>query len=115
MRLESAHGTLRISHSPRNAPPDSEWLNFWLSGHQPIKRTLPIDGRQSILQTLGFQWFGRGQYFTIFLPYWLLSLAIGMIAALAALPWIRWRFSLRALLIATMLVAVALGILVTVI
>ena len=35
-----------------------------------------------------------------------------LIATLAALPWIRWQFSLRTLLIATTLVAVVLGLIV---
>ncbi len=35
---------------------------------------------------------------------------IAIAAALAALPWLRWRFSLRTLLIATTLVAVVLGL-----
>ena len=33
-----------------------------------------------------------------------------LMAALAAVPWLRWRFSLRTLLIAMTLVAVVLGI-----
>jgi hypothetical protein len=40
------------------------------------------------------------------LPHWV---PIMISAALAVAPWIRWRFSLRALLIATTLVAVFLG------
>ncbi len=43
------------------------------------------------------------------LPIW--SLVVPM-AILAAVPWIRWRFSLRTLLIATTLVAVVLGLIV---
>jgi hypothetical protein len=45
----------------------------------------------------------------LYLPYWLPTV---LIAALAAMPWVRqlrWRFSLRTLLIATTLVAVVLG------
>jgi len=45
----------------------------------------------------------------ILTPYWLL---ITCVAALAVLPWMRWRFSLRTLLIATTLVAVVLGLIV---
>ncbi len=43
------------------------------------------------------------------LPIW--SLATG-VTAFAALPWIRWRFSLRTLIIAITLVAVVLGLIV---
>jgi hypothetical protein len=39
-------------------------------------------------------------------PHWL---PILLSAALVAAPWLRWRFSLRTLLIATTLVAVVLG------
>ena len=41
------------------------------------------------------------------LPYWLPTVTFVM---LAAVPWLRWRFSLRTLLIATTLVAVVLGL-----
>jgi len=45
----------------------------------------------------------------LILPHWFL---VFMFAAIAVAPWIRWsnRFSLRTLLIATTLIAVALGI-----
>jgi hypothetical protein len=43
---------------------------------------------------------------SIEMQYWFLVLAS---AAIAAAPWLRWRFSLRTLLIATTLVAVVLG------
>ena len=42
-------------------------------------------------------------------PIWILVVSS---AALAVLPWLRWRFSLRTLLIATTLVAVGLGVIV---
>ena len=45
----------------------------------------------------------------IVLPNWF---AVAMSAGAAVAPWIRWQFSLRTLLIATMLVAVVLGIIV---
>jgi hypothetical protein len=41
------------------------------------------------------------------LPY---PLIVVLVTAIAAAPWIRWRFSLRTLLIATTLVAVVLGL-----
>ncbi len=42
-------------------------------------------------------------------PHWCLAF---MLASLAVVPWIRYRFSLRTLLIATTLVAVVLGLIV---
>jgi hypothetical protein len=44
--------------------------------------------------------------YDLILPHWFLAVAAG---TLAALPWIRWRFSLRTLLIATTLIAVVLA------
>ena len=52
-----------------------------------------------------------GPYTELIIPYWLPCLAA---ATIALLPWLKWskRFSLRTLLIATTLVAVALGLIV---
>ncbi|MEX0612635.1 MAG: hypothetical protein WD738_07065 [Pirellulales bacterium] len=47
--------------------------------------------------------------FYVYVPYWFPILLAG---ALAAAPWINWRFSLRNLLIATALIAVLLAALV---
>ena len=44
-------------------------------------------------------------------PHWMFALSLGLIAAT---PWLRWRFSLRTLLIVTTLVAVVLGVIVSV-
>ena len=53
---------------------------------------------------------GRNEYWINRQPFWLVSVAV---ATLGVAPWIgclRWRFSLRTLLIATTLVAVVLGL-----
>ncbi len=55
------------------------------------------------------QWSWSSVEISVYLPLWLLLLCP---AALAALPWIRWHFTLRTLLIATTLVAVVLGLIV---
>ena len=47
---------------------------------------------------------------TLTLWYWSAVIPTVIIALLASYPWLRWRFSLRTLLIAMTLVAVALGI-----
>jgi hypothetical protein len=49
----------------------------------------------------------RGSAFTC--PYWF---AILLVATVSCAPWLRWRFSLRTLLIAMTLVAVVLGVMV---
>ena len=51
-------------------------------------------------------------YFSLCLPYWVLTTGATL---LAGLPWahrLRWRFSLRSLLIATTLVAAVLGLII---
>ncbi len=73
--------------------------DYWLSpGDNRLRYALPLN------------FFGPSVISNISLPHWLLALAS---IAFATLPWLRWRFSLRTLLIATALVAVVLGILVT--
>jgi hypothetical protein len=47
----------------------------------------------------------------LFLPYWFLAMAAGLLPAAPWLPW-SWRFSLRTLLLATSLVAVVLALIV---
>jgi hypothetical protein len=49
----------------------------------------------------------RAPSFVFLAPYWFY---VSLATIAAALPWLRWRFSLRTLLIATTLVAVALGL-----
>jgi hypothetical protein len=67
----------------------------------PVRETMPIT------------WTPRripSSYRIEFLiPIWLIVLPL---STLSAAPWIRWRFSLRTLLIATTLVAVVLGVVV---
>jgi hypothetical protein len=66
---------------------------------------------ETLPSTLGFRWRPRNNGFVASVPDWFPVL---LSTALAAVPWIHWskRFSLRALLIATTLVAVVLGLLV---
>jgi len=63
-------------------------------------------GRPYLNRIWGPTGFYKG---TVLLPHWLL---IPFAALLAAAPWLRWRFSLRILLIATTLIAVVLGLIV---
>jgi hypothetical protein len=56
---------------------------------------------------LGFvQYVKNPGVFRIRVPYWSL---VSLLAVLAAIPWLRWRFSLRTLLIITTLAAALLG------
>jgi hypothetical protein len=58
---------------------------------------------------LGFLLRREANGFALFIPYWFLTL---LAIAFAPLSWLRWRFGLRTLLIATTLVAVVLGLVV---
>jgi hypothetical protein len=49
----------------------------------------------------------NGRYYILEFPHWFATVVV---AGLGALPWFRWRFSLRALLIAITLVAAGLGL-----
>jgi hypothetical protein len=54
-----------------------------------------------------FEWKSEAAYWLLAVPNW--SLCVLSIAC-GALPWLRWRFRLRTLLIATTLMAVVLGL-----
>ena len=58
-------------------------------------------------EVLGFRWESGNGHWHLTVPDWA---ALLLTVALAAAPWIKWRFSLRTLLIATTLVAVLLGL-----
>jgi hypothetical protein len=60
-------------------------------------------------RALGFRFSSYPEFRFLSIPYWF---PILLCSILAALPWFRWRFSLRTLLIATTLVAVVLGLVV---
>ena len=71
-----------------------------------------IIGYLSLLQndaSVSFWWFHILRPGSAYIPYWPIVVAIG---SLAAGPWLRWRFTLRTLLITTTLVAVVLGMIV---
>jgi hypothetical protein len=56
-----------------------------------------------------FNFKRESDHFDLVAPHWFAVLSF---AALAATPWLPWRFSLRTLLIATTLIAVVLGLIV---
>ena len=94
-------------------------LKFWQPYDSPTGRgKLPIDEWRReptlIKKDLPKSRLGFGGYFgktgsTAYIPYWFLVVLSG---TCAILPWLKfsWKFSLRTLLIATTLVAVALGL-----
>jgi hypothetical protein len=88
-------------------------LRFWTRPPEQVpyyKDGLYVDWPRPFSTAYGIRWtFFRG--FGLVIPCWMPVVFIG---ALASVPWIPWscRFSLRTLLIATTLIAVALGLVV---
>ena len=88
---------------------DEESVEPWTVYKQPVKQWRKNEGDGWLELSWGGFYF-RGA--AIMAPYWFWLL---ILTALAIAPWIRqlkWRFSLRTLLIATTLVAVVLGLVV---
>ena len=97
-----------------------------IPGMEGRMEVISLNGRASVVARLGGEpwsfrihsspamWAGLGctsRYdFAADLPYWNLTVVAGM---MAGLPWIRWRFSLRTLLIAMTLLSVVLGMIAT--
>jgi hypothetical protein len=59
---------------------------------------------------IGFNVVADQYYWTLYLPHWFVLCGV---ITLAAVPWLRWRFSVRMLLVVTTLVAIALGLVVS--
>ena len=85
-------------------PFDNEYVRIF---HEKITRDDELRVKRGVL---GFFYFRGPDNTQIHVPLWFLTLAV--MAAVAVLPWIHWRFRLRTLLIATTLVAVVLGLIV---
>jgi hypothetical protein len=99
--VETAWGTTWFY---RNSSPDRTRGTGW---HVSRYEQSPFDKPDATV--FGFDWHWESDVFWVGLPHWLAATAL---AALAALPRLRWRFTLRTLLIATTLVAVVLGLVV---
>jgi hypothetical protein len=87
--------------------PNSESKNFpsesWLLLNWPTNRGPADHWVFSNVKPNGFH---------IAVPHWFLIMVSATIAAIPLAPWLRLRFSLRTLLLATTLIAVVLGIIV---
>jgi hypothetical protein len=77
--------------------------NSWQTNAFPTDLRRPDD----YATAYGFSGRNSSEFKAVHIPYWFL---VPLSATLAAIPWIRWRFSLRTLLIAITLVAVVLGV-----
>jgi hypothetical protein len=101
-QIRSCRGTLLVAQNLEGTPfgkADGQWYvssDDWYPEYPELE----------FQTTLGFAVEKNDFLMALVAPHWFLVICCG---AIAALPWIR-RFSLRTLLIATTLVAVALGI-----
>jgi hypothetical protein len=89
--------TVAINQTPTNSP------QFFFS----TKQVLPLNPFKHSF--LGFGYEPMPIVPAVSVPYWA---PILLAAVFGGAPWLRWRFSLRTLLIATTLVAVVLGLIV---
>ena len=99
--VSSAHGLLLVG-GPRGDMQPSGW-GFISASTIEVTRDL-FD-----FENAGFKYFRDRLGWVLQFPHWF---AVAILCTLAALPWIRWRFSLRTLLIATTVVALALGLII---
>jgi hypothetical protein len=88
----------------------------WGAGSLPIKYAREVNGRPVVKPIIGWQTRNGDTHVEIYtvirvamMPVWVAPLAVVLLAALA---WLPRRFSLRTLLIGTMLVAIVLGLIV---
>ena len=101
LRINSLLGGADIAW--RNVNNDSSIFRF---------EQIAIVGHLSLLQdgeSVSYWWFHKLASAEAYVPYWPVVLVC---SALAGVPWLPARFSLRTLLVATTLVAVVLGMIV---
>jgi len=120
-RLQLMAGSFRgavgidVNTNQTSSGPGTKPMVYWhFSTHPSSKRNHGlVTDRLRVISFLGFRWVCTANSYEADLPFWFLTL---LPAATSALPWIHWsrRFSLRTLLIATTLVALALGLVVAV-
>lgn len=97
--LISANNCVSVAIQRRDGDPA-----VYIAGYSGIKLKQFHEPRVNTF--LGFAAARDGDLSLVNVPYWFLA------AAFAAVPWIPWRFSLLALMIATTLVAAMLGLVV---
>jgi hypothetical protein len=106
--LHSIEGRLRVHAGGQSLEGPGWYLSWWDVESTPVDNLSPHrTTRVSPRWNYGFGEYGRYAEF----PHWFPVVFFG---GLATIPWLHWskRFSLRTLLIAMTLVAVALGIIV---
>jgi hypothetical protein len=108
MCVTSLNGELAVYFDEWRGTPH-DWMFDSTSTPENMIAVLPNVTGVPPLSWLGFRWYFKSNLWAIILPYWFLVLTA---AALGALPWLCWRFSLRMLLIWMTVVAVVLGLIV---
>jgi hypothetical protein len=109
VNLTSAQGRIAVFNKPMR------WAPRISTNHSKISDTFqPLDYTDDVGNAPSAIWFrvmrwSKPSHTSVEFPNWFLALCF---SALAMAPWLRWRFSLRTLLIATTLVAVVLGLIV---
>jgi hypothetical protein len=106
------HGGIGIGDQYNRADPDvSRWTSFEIERIQrmPLMPREVWDGRRI---NWGHESRMRFTEIYIAIPYWLLVPLAIVLATVSWIPQLRYRFSLRTLLISTTLIAVVLGLMV---
>ena len=106
--LFSAHGTTTAFTNDLRS---GYFKGYWEIRHDPIADPHIIDyhlhAHSDYRGAFGFGIIHSPPLLSVGVPHWFL---IVLAVSFAVLPWGKWRFSLRTLLIATTLVAVVLGL-----
>jgi hypothetical protein len=109
VNLISAQGRIAVTNKPMR------WAPRIATDHSKISDTFqPFDYTDDFGNAPSATWlrvmrWSKPSHTSVELPNWFLAPCF---SALAMAPWLRWRFSLRTLLIATMLIAAVLGLIV---
>jgi hypothetical protein len=100
LSLESNHGSVKMYSAIGPSQGGGFVGGSMYNKDNGAPKIRPWEFRHSLLQQFDL-------HFTA--PHWFVAV---LFVILAAIPWIRWRFSLRTLLIATTMIAVVLGLIV---
>ena len=111
VQIDSCDGRLNLLSHQEDAP-SSIWLHWQCESpdlhrrYEKALREVQVASGSTPHPTFDFARLTRPFGMSARVPHWS---GVLLLFGLAAAPWLRWRFSLRTLLIATTLVAVVLG------
>jgi hypothetical protein len=101
--VASVYGEVEIDWIDRVRSPNLAW------DRQSMVMNVLKEPRYFPFENAGFKWIAIPDGVGLSVPHWFLVL---ISACLGVVPCLRWRFSLRTLLTATLLIAVVLGLIV---